>query len=202
MTQVSALLVLAFVAVLHLVPLTSCFSIHPNPPHQRISTHARASVETELEAPPTAAIPIPSMSSKFFQLEEREHSESSTTEIFLRKDGSVSLAESDGPPPLQASGTWIQNGDKLEMRIERIFVGGHKGTDIGEFHFKVERTYRGNLSFIGNTILMEGSMHLVDDVPQLDFAVGFFSIIDTTNVRLGEEEKSLGFQRTGRVTRM
>jgi hypothetical protein len=49
--------------------------------------------------------------SKFYNLEEMEDAEKCTTEVFLSKDGTISLSPTatDGPPPLSASGTWTTN---------------------------------------------------------------------------------------------
>jgi len=125
--------------------------------------------------------------SKFFQLEENEDKESCSTEIFLSNDGTVSVGDTDGPLPLQAIGTWKQTGEKFDMIIKRTFGSGQDGTDVGEFKFDVERIYTGLLGTVGSSLAVEGSMHLRDELKG-DMEVGYFSMIDTTEAKLGSED--------------
>lgn len=129
----------------------------------------------------------PLVMSKFFQLEEKEDKESCSTEIFLSNDGSVTVGDTDGPLPLQASGTWKQTGEKFNMTIKRTFGSGQEGRDVGEFKFDVERVYIGFLEYVGGSIAVDGSMHLKDE-SRGDMEVGYFSMIDTTESKLGSED--------------
>jgi hypothetical protein len=103
---------------------------------------------------------VPLVVSKFFQLEEKEDKESCSTEVFLSNDGTVTLGDTDGPLPLQATGTWKQTGEKFEMSIKRTFGSGQDGSDVGEFKFDVDRAYIGFLEYVGGSIAIDGSMHL------------------------------------------
>lgn len=128
--------------------------------------------------------------SLYFQLEEREDKDTCTTELFLKKDGTVLVFDSDGPLPISATGTWGQSTDKkfFIMNIKRKFSTGSDGRDMGEFCFEVERSYEGTMTTVGEkTLAMEGVMHLVDEI-RGDLKVGFFSMIDTTAVKFGEDD--------------
>lgn len=105
--------------------------------------------------------PSASVASKFFQLEEKEDKDVCTTEIFLADDGTVLLAETDGPLPLRATGTWNQQGTDFTMKINRTFGAGQPGTDVGEFLFEVERGYIGFLQLVGNLLCVDGTMYIV-----------------------------------------
>lgn len=130
---------------------------------------------------------VPLVTSKFFQLEEKEDKESSSTEIFLSNDGTVTLGDTDGPLALQATGTWSQDNEKFEMTIKRTFQSGQDGSDVGEFKFDVVRGYVGFLESVGGSIAISGSMHLKDEY-RGDMEVGYFSMIDTTESKLGSED--------------
>lgn len=164
--------------------------------------------------------------SKFYNLEEMEDAEKCTTEVFLSKDGTISLSPTatDGPPPLSASGTWttnalqqlpyqdaITNSDKSTFRmvITRTFgtlddseemgftskssndnnsgangTNGKKDLVMGDFTFDVTRIYTGTIQRVGDLIEVEGIVHMSDDFFG-DMEVGYFSMIDTTDARLG-----------------
>eukprot|EP00979_Chaetoceros_neogracilis_P013297 scaffold3764_cov195-Chaetoceros_neogracile.AAC.1 len=127
--------------------------------------------------------------SKFFQLEEKEDRDSSTTEIFLSANGTVSIGMSDAPPPLLSTGTWSQDGQDFEMQIKRTFGAGQSNTDVGEFKFVVERGFVGRLDKVGNLLSIDGSMHIKQDISKENMEVGFFSMIDTTVARLMEDDE-------------
>jgi len=101
-----------------------------------------------------------SVVSKYYNLEEKEDNENSTTEIFLLADGTVSLGETDAPLTVKATGTWSQNGGEFEMHIKRTFGAGQDHTDVGEFQFVVERGFVGQLETVGALLSVGGSMHL------------------------------------------
>ncbi len=113
-------------------------------------------------------IPKITPASKFFNLEEMEDKEVCTTEVFLSQNGSVTLTETNGPPPVASYGHWslITDGDNdngsntFEMTVTRTYSSGRDHTAIGEFTFDVTRTYIGDLSFVGSLVSVEGSMHM------------------------------------------
>merc|ERR1711862_896833 len=141
------------------------------------------------------------LSDRFYQLDEREDKEECITEIQLKQNYAAIIGDTDGPVPVEASGSWALIDGKFKMSITRKFesVGQKKGlmseptvkvtptsqaikTDIGEFTFDVVRTYTGSVSKVGEKIAVEGVIHLVDDVLG-DEEVGYFSLIDTTEDR-------------------
>lgn len=96
-----------------------------------------------------------------------EDKETCTSELFLAKDGSLTVSETNGPPPVQSSGQWkvIPNtsdtGSKFEMNIVRTYGSGLSSSDVGEFTFNVERTFVGELSVVGGLVSVEGSIHMM-----------------------------------------
>lgn len=139
-----------------------------------------------------ASVPRSSAAGKYFQLEELEDKETATTELFLQEDHTVSLGVTDGPISKNAQGTWMQGEDgSFAMNITRTFEAGREETtwtDMGEFDFNVERTFTGEMSFVGACIAVTGAIHSVDAILG-DREVGFFNMIDTTDIRLGEEDE-------------
>lgn len=128
---------------------------------------------------------------KYFQLEEAEDRETSTTELFLKEDNSVLVGQSDGPLPLDTFGSWSTEDGSFQMTITRIFQAGKKETtftDMGEFTFKVERLFTGEISTVGSHIAMTGSIRDRDELFG-DRQVGFFSMIDTTDAKLGTNDE-------------
>lgn len=103
-----------------------------------------------------------SPASKFFNLEEMEDKESCTTEVFLSQDGSVTLTETNGPPPVESYGRWrvYNDGKTFEMTVTRTYSSGRDHTAIGEFKFDVERIFMGELLYVGSLVGVEGSMHM------------------------------------------
>ncbi|KAL7564732.1 hypothetical protein ACA910_010143 [Epithemia clementina (nom. ined.)] len=128
---------------------------------------------------------------KYYQLEEMEDRENSTTELFLKADGTVLIGDTDGPLWLSAEGTWhVPAGtDDFTMTIRKTFGTGSKAQDMGECSFQVERKYIGDLTEVGESVAITGVMK----APSLDEdgnkdeesykEVGFFNMIDGTNVR-------------------
>ena len=127
---------------------------------------------------------------RHFQLEELEESEASTTIVLLNPDHTITLGTTDGPLCLASSGIWTEvqdtvDGNKryFEMKLARTFQTGHSGstsTDIGEFEYSVERTYIGEITLVGGSLLaMNGQILDVDDIFG-ERRVGFFNMIDTT----------------------
>jgi hypothetical protein len=127
---------------------------------------------------------------RFYNLEEMEDKDTCTTEVFLTADGGVSVGETDGPLFVGAKGSWSQQGETFRMSLTRTYDAGAEKTnptDVGEFTFDTERIFTGTLTIIGEKVAVEGSVHMVDE--HGDNEVGFFSMIDTTKERLGEEDE-------------
>jgi hypothetical protein len=138
-------------------------SLNQQHPPKIIYNHLKSlvSLSTEpFESSSSRQTDVPLVVSKFFQLEEKEDRENCSTEIFLSNDGTVTIGDTDGPLPLQGSGTWKQTGEKFDMIIKRTFASGQDGSDVGEFKFDVERVYVGYLETVGGSVAIQGSMHL------------------------------------------
>jgi hypothetical protein len=133
-----------------------------------------------------------SAAGKYFQLEELEDRETATTEVLLNADLSVAVGVTDGPIFTQARGTWSQGEDgSFAMKIVRKYQAGRETstwTDMGEFEFEVERSFTGDMSLVGECMSVTGSIHSEDDILG-DREVGFFNMIDTTDMRLYGNEK-------------
>jgi len=128
--------------------------------------------------------------SKFYQLEEMEDQDTCTTEVFLSNDGSVTVSQTDGPIPSEASGTWEQSEDTFTMKIKRSFGAGlatKKSTAVGNFSFSVERLFTGTFTEVGGSFAISGSMLLLDE-DKGEIPVGYFSMLDTTDAKLGDDE--------------
>ena len=107
------------------------------------------------------------MSGIHFQLEELEDAETSTSEVMLNDDLTVSLGETDGPRYIASEGSWTESyiGEEQEenfqrcftMKLTRTFVFGDDNqshnTNIGEFQYSVERTYTGEVFLVGGAVL-------------------------------------------------
>lgn len=128
---------------------------------------------------------------KFFQLEEMEDKETSTTDLFLNRDGTVTVGETDGPIPKDARGEWSQKSDgTFRMTLIRSYEAGKEktlDTDVGEFAYETERLFTGTeITMVGNCLSVSGSIHHMDE--HGDQEVGYFIMIDTTKARLGEDD--------------
>ena len=128
----------------------------------------------------------------YFQLEELEDCESSTTELLLNDDNTVTVGETDGPIYLEASGTWTTQQasssstmQEFAMTVTRRYEAGKEATeltDVGTFEFNVERTFIGEITNIGANVGVTGKIHMYDDILG-DEEVGYFNMIDTTKER-------------------
>jgi hypothetical protein len=123
----------------------------------------------------------------YYQLEELEDQETATTELFLKADHTVDVGETDGPLCTQSSGTWSETPQgEFEMVLKRTFEAGTEqetDTDMGQFDFVVERTFTGEITKVGASMAVAGSMHYKDEVLG-DEEVGYFNMIETTKARL------------------
>jgi zona occludens toxin (predicted ATPase) len=135
-------------------------------------------------------------SSRFFQLEELEDRYSCITEVFLMDDKTVDVMKTDGPLPSESWGTWAQNDDLFVLNLHRTFKTGRKGTDMDEFSYSVERAFVGEMTLVGENLAVKGSIHSVDDMVG-DRRVGYFSMLDTTKIKLGLEKED---ERRGQVS--
>ena len=137
-----------------------------------------------------------------FQLEELEDAETSTTDVLLNTDATVTLGGTNGPLYKDAHGTWTENSQfvqddqnegetfkrEFEMKLTRTFITGadndnEMNTDVGEFEYSVERTYAGECFLVGGSVFaMNGEIMDVDEIFG-ERRVGFFNMIDTTEER-------------------
>lgn len=102
----------------------------------------------------------------FYQLEEREDAESSSTEVYLMKDRQVDFGQTDGPVPDTVEGTWhVEPGtDDFKMTIRRVFGSGKRGSDMGEFQFDIVRELRGEMTMVGESVAITGVIVNKDDL--------------------------------------
>jgi WW domain len=127
---------------------------------------------------------------KYYRLEEMEDRETCTTELFLKEDGTVLLGDTDGPLWESATGYWqVRPGtDDFSMSISKTFKTGDENRDMGEFEFQVTRTFQGDMAMVGESVAITGVMknEQEDGQPtQIDQPeVGFFNMIDATEIRL------------------
>lgn len=127
---------------------------------------------------------------KYYQLEELEDSDNCTTELFLKEDGTVDILETDGPIFDKAEGNWEVEDNHFVMSITKTFVTGTDNkkdpTGMGEFKFQVERLFEGDLTVVGGTEVAINGKIFADDIitEKFDKEVGFFNMIDGTEVRL------------------
>ena len=120
---------------------------------------------------------------KYYQLEEMEDKDNSTTELFLTAEGNVEFGETDGPLWSDAEGRWhVEPGtDDFTMTIIRRFNTGASNTDMGEFSYEIGRSYVGVMTKVGDSVGITGVMHsLPDEFGSAEQEVGYFNMIDGT----------------------
>jgi hypothetical protein len=116
-----------------------------------------------------------------------EDKDNATTELFLKIDGTVEFGDTDGPRWISARGEWsvAPNTDDFTMKITRHFRAGVDNTDMGEFEYELERIYVGDMTMVGACVAITGVMR----IPEMsEREVGFFNMIDATNVRDGSDD--------------
>lgn len=182
-------LIRLLVSVLLLLSVADGFGIQ-QPTSLQQTSQARptnTAISSSTTPPPSTTL---TPSNRYYQLEEMEDQETCTTEIYLVDDGSVQVSstQTDGPLPSAAAGTWT-GGDGTEtsfrMTIARTFGTGVGMDDVGSF--TVERSFRGaEVKLIGEAFSITGTMHS-SDIIMGDIDVGYFSMIDTTDAKLGED---------------
>mmetsp|Transcript_104533 Transcript_104533/g.156543 ORF Transcript_104533/g.156543 Transcript_104533/m.156543 type:complete len:210 (-) Transcript_104533:167-796(-) len=139
---------------------------------------AELPVDIEASLPSTPAI-----ASRYFQLEENEGDNSCLTEVFLADDYTLQVGDTDGPLPAETMGYWMLQDDGLfAMNICRKFNTGYSGSDMGEFAFVVERDFAGSVTQVGGLLALEGSLHVPGDNLGGDAKVGYFSMIDVSEM--------------------
>ena len=165
---------------------------------RRVSQSSSSSLSTLLLLLSFQAANDDDPSDRYFQLEELEDQEACTTELFLNRDRTVTVGETNGPVFVSATGTWEQqqptsspsdefsDGTSFKMVLKRTYRAGKEKTAptaMGEFQFEVERTFLGELTRVGgNHLAVTGTMHHFDEIFG-DSEVGFFNLIDTTQER-------------------
>jgi hypothetical protein len=156
--------------------------------------HAFVSVVGRRKSAPSSPLGVNGggIGDKHFQLEELEDSEKSTTDIILNSDYTVTVGKTDGPLISSWYGTWeLSDGNQdktfFDMKLSRTYVAGGDSKDvtgIGEFEYTVERTFKGEATLVGGSLIaMEGVVLDVDEIFGIR-EVGFFNMIDTTEARI------------------
>jgi hypothetical protein len=122
---------------------------------------------------------------KYYQLEEMEDRENCTTELFLKEDGTVLIGDTDGPLWTSAVGEWaIASGtNDFVMTITKTYGAGQDNSDMGEFEYELERTFQGEMTEVGESVAITGVMVCDDPLTGKAQKVGFFNMIDGTDVR-------------------
>lgn len=159
--------------------MASCFQQKSRLPQSSSSTTTRLLLSFQVD----------DASDRYFQLEELEDQEACTTELFLNRDATVTIGETNGPVFVSAKGTWEQttntDGSSFKMVLKRTYRAGKEKTAptaMGEFQFEVERTFLGEMTRVGESLAVSGTMHHLDEIFG-DSEVGFFNLIDTTQER-------------------
>ena len=142
--------------------------------------------------PNTERLPY-SLAERFFQLQELEDQESSTTQVHLNWDNTVTLGETDGPRFVAGHGTWKYNPDTsaVDMTVTRRYAAGHVPsslTDMGEFDFAVTRVLTGQVEWTGNKVSVAGSIHYYH-ATRGDEKVGYFTMLDTSPERMEQQQR-------------
>jgi hypothetical protein len=69
------------------------------------------------------------------------------------------------------------------MSITKTFDAGQDNSDMGEFQYELERTFQGEMIEVGESVAVTGVMLCDDPLTGKDQKVGFFNMIDGTDVR-------------------
>jgi len=130
-----------------------------------------------------------------------EDQDTCTTELFLKDDHTIEFGQTDGPVYLDATGTWnVPPGtDDYTMVIKRTYGSGSDGRDMGEFTYKVTRTYIGEMTNVGASVGITGVAHTLGPSVEGNQEVGFFNMIDGTDERdsYGKDEEKKGVAASG-----
>lgn len=116
------------------------------------------------------------------------------TEVFFNPDGKITIGVTDGPVFKESDGEWeLNDNGSFRMVMMRKYDAGKdtkNPTDMGEFSFKVERVYTGTVTDVGGLAAFEGVIHAIDDGLG-DLQVGFFEMLDTTEMRMGMTDEEV-----------
>jgi hypothetical protein len=114
-----------------------------------------------------------------------EDKETCTTELFLNTDRTITFGESNGPLAASAVGEWqvTPGTNDFTMTIMRSFNSGQSNTDMGEFDFKVARTYVGDMTMVGACVGITGATFVEAASGEEKAEVGYFNMIDSTDER-------------------
>jgi hypothetical protein len=112
-----------------------------------------------------------------------EDRDNATTECYLKEDGTVVMGDTDGPLWTSANGRWFIQNDGFIMTITKKFGAGQDNSDVGEFEYEVERTYIGDMIEVGASVAITGVMKSEDVLSGKELEVGFFNMIDATDIR-------------------
>ena len=157
-----------------------------------VGHHSRRQCTLQGGASITSCRLVPYLADRYYQLEEMEDRDTSTTELLFNSDNSVEFGDTDGPLPIEARGRWKLRDRDFAMIIERTFTTGQDGTDMGTFQYKTTRTFLGELTLIGDTPALIGQVFDASsetgtvEVDPPDDAIGYFNMIDATDARGSE----------------
>merc|ERR1719409_1113653 len=130
---------------------------------------------------------------KTYQLEELEDQETCTSEVFLQADRTIYFGDTDGPIPVECEGRWDVEPEtnSFRMAIKRTFGTGSDSRDMGEFSFDVEKLYMGEMTMVGESVAIQGTVLVRDEFnPEVEKEVGYFNMIDGTQDRLSYVERA------------
>jgi hypothetical protein len=113
------------------------------------------------------------------------------TELWLNEDGTLRMGKTNGPQVSKFWGIWTLLEGVSEkpfwMEILRAYKAGESHTgknQVGEFSYEVKREFRGDISMVGESIGIAGSIHGKDEAAKVDCEVGYFSLIDASSEEL------------------
>ena len=165
------------------------------PPSAAAPPRARSTTTSSSRARTSSSLFGIRCEDKTYQLEELEDQDRCTTEVFLQADRTIYFGDTDGPLPASQEGRWdVPPGtNSFQMVIRRTFGAGDDGKDVGEFSFDVEKLYEGEMSMVGESVAIQGTIKIVDplnpDAEEL-MEVGFFQMIDGTQDRRSYKERA------------
>jgi hypothetical protein len=147
------------------------------------ATAVHSSMASDLSALlPSSACPgePPEIVGGEMELAEREDSCESRTQIFLHGDGTVTLGQTDGPPPVSMCGLWQCGSLDFQMALQRTFATERFAT------YTVTRVYRGTVNPKSTGInVVEGQMGFADPDELSPALAGAGSIFDDFDDGLG-----------------
>lgn len=83
------------------------------------------------------------------------------------------------------------------MTLIRKFKTGQSKTDMGEFDYEIGRVYKGEMTKVGDSVGITGTMNSLPDALTGEQQVGFFNMIDGTDIREDRRpDARMGVQRS------